>query len=64
MTAWGEMSPIEFDQTAAPGRKARQFVAEAPGTLFPRLLPEPKASTAPQTAQLPGQESLFDQEDR
>jgi hypothetical protein len=43
---WTEMKPIEFDQAKAPTRKAREFVAQAPETLFPRLLPAAKQSPA------------------
>ena len=46
MTAWSEMSPMEFDARLAPTSKARKFVETAPGTMFPRLLPPPKLSPA------------------
>ena len=56
--SWLDMIPAEFDASAA-SRKERKFIAEAPATLFPRLLPESsrKAQTAP--AQLDGQDALF-----
>jgi hypothetical protein len=59
MTAWTQMSPIEFDATLAPTTKARKFAATASETLFPRLLPEAERKTTTEPEQLPGQESLF-----
>jgi len=48
MTTWTEMQAIQFDKTLAAGKQARQFVETAPATLFPSLLPEPKARTSGQ----------------
>jgi hypothetical protein len=48
MTAptWQEMSPFEFDRELTPDRKARKFIASAPETLFPRLMPRPPSTPA------------------
>lgn len=56
--SWLEMIPAEFDKTGISGRQ-RKLIAEAPGTLFPRLLPEPDRKPAAAAEQLPGQGSLF-----
>jgi hypothetical protein len=57
--SWLEMIPAEFDKTGITS-KQRKLIAEAPGTLFPRLLPaaERKAAAAP-AGQIDGQDSLF-----
>jgi hypothetical protein len=62
LTNWTEMSRVEFDQTAVQGRKAREFVASAPQTLFPRLMPEAAPATAlqPEAADPLGTASLLD----
>lgn len=56
--SWSEMHPAEFDGSKAP-RRERKFIAEAPDTLFPRLMPEPKPAPRTTTAELPGQAGLF-----
>ena len=60
MTSWADMSRVEFDP-ALLSAKGRRFVAAAPDTLFPRLMPEPDRKPAPRPApeQLPGQDALF-----
>jgi hypothetical protein len=64
MTDWTQMQPGEFDRSALAGRAEREFVAAAPSTLFPRLLPESRRKSAPPAAQMAGQDSLFGEEDR
>lgn len=59
MTSWLKMTAIEFDATVAADRKARQVVATAGQTLFPRLLPEARRKTSTTAEQLPGQADLF-----
>ena len=59
---WLQMAEIEFDVKAAPTRAARQLVATAGETLFPRLLPVPSRRATPAAVQLPGQDSLFGEE--
>ena len=62
MTAWDEMSRVEFDP-AGLTKKQRDVVATAPGTLFPRLLPDPAPKPAkPAPPQLDGQADLFGEE--
>lgn len=58
MTAWSDMSAVEFDPTLVRGKKARRVVETAPETLFPRLLPEPDPVPARLAEQLPGQDEI------
>lgn len=61
MTTWTEMTPAEFDAHLTAGRKARQVIATAPGTLFPRLMPEPSPrKPAAGRDPMPGEVPLFD----
>jgi hypothetical protein len=56
---WLDMIPAEFDKTGISS-KERKLIAEAPGTLFPRLLPDTGRKNAGQPdEQLPGQDALF-----
>jgi hypothetical protein len=56
---WAEMHPAEFDATLATAAE-RRLIREAPDTLFPRLMPEPRRpAAAPGTAELAGQDDLF-----
>lgn len=52
MTDWQEMSPLQFDATLAPDAKTRRFVATAPATLFPGLMPEAPAGPTPEPGPL------------
>jgi hypothetical protein len=56
--SWLDMVPAEFDGRGVT-RAERRIIAEAPDTLFPRLLPAPAPVAAVQPAQLPGQDDLF-----
>jgi hypothetical protein len=57
--SWLDMSPVEFDTSAAPTAKARRFAQTAADTLFPRLMPDAKPAARPAADQLPGQDDLF-----
>lgn len=63
MTTWTEMRPQHFDATLMRGKKARDFVASAGGTLFPDWLPPEVRKTTPVPAQLPGQAGLFEEDE-
>jgi len=55
------MQAMQFDATLAPGRKAREIVATAGETLFPDLLPEPKApKRTPAPGPMDGEVPLFE----
>lgn len=56
--SWLDLTPAEFDATGIT-RHERKLIAEAPGTLFPRLLPAADRKASAPAGQLPGQESLF-----
>lgn len=57
---WTEMIPAQFD-TSQADRATREFIATAPATLFPDLLPDvpPKASKGSQPQPMPGEVPLF-----
>jgi hypothetical protein len=56
--SWLDLTPAEFDATGV-SRHERKLIAEAPGTLFPRLLPVAERKPAAAAEQLPGQDALF-----
>ena len=59
MTNWTQMQAMQFDKTLAKDAKARAVVATAGETLFPDLLPEPKAKQGKPRELLPGEQPLF-----
>lgn len=63
MTSWTEMRRQEFDASLMKGKKAREFVAAAGGTLFPDWLPPEVRKTTLVPAQLPGQADLFGEDE-
>lgn len=60
MTSWTEMTEAEFDRTLVRDRKARQVIATAADTLFPRLMPETAPKRTPVPEPMPGEVPLFD----
>lgn len=58
--SWLDMIAAEFDATGV-SRKERKLIAEAPGTLFPRLLPTAERKTSAAAKQIDGQADLFGQ---
>ena len=59
---WSQMREVEFDVGLTRDRRARAFIASAPTTLFPRLLPDAKHEASDPEPQLDGQGSLFGDE--